>query len=486
MSRFSAMSGGGPVRAVAGWFGLAAGVLAFGGVPQQTLGQEPEPAAAATRTPAVPPSPASPTLGPSAGEGAIDLPRAAQLAPTPAEAAPPAGEPDTRALMRWLELEDEPVQVYGWLQNSYTGTPGFNPANRSTVTVFPNRLANSWQGNQYYFITENAVETGDQANLGFRVDTLFGNDWLFTKSLGLFDGAFTPRGFPGVDFPQLYGELYLPLNDRLKLDIKGGRFYSLAGYEGVQAVKRPLLSAPNLLNFTPFTLFGALTSLQIGERFTLLNGAVNGADRWINSNYQYSYLGGLNWNSADDRTTFATTVMVGPNQTPFFPSTNPQQIPTLPVGAYTSPALAGKRNPYYTRSTLVYLDAVLTHKWGAEKRWTQVVEAFGVTQGNVLGYGPEGAPGRISYYGGAHWLLYEFGPRVTGVARAEIFRDQNGFVLPAADNYYEMTYGLILKPRPCLWIRPEIRYDWAQFTTPYDDGTRSGQITLAIDTILQF
>lgn len=432
-----------------------------------------------------PPSAIAPAGAPGPGPGGPDELTAATVAPTTEQAAQ-TEEVDTKALAKLLGMDDTPVTVYGWLQNSFTGTPGIDPRNRSTVTVFPNRLANEWQGNQYYFVVENPVEAGDRANLGFRFDTLFGNDWLFTKSFGLFDGAFTPRSFAGVDLPQLYGEAHLPLGESNALRIKGGRFYSPAGFESVMAVNRPLLSVPYLFNFTPFTFFGALTNLQLGERLTLVNGVVNGADRWINSNYRYSYLGGVNWNSTDGRWTLSSMTLVGPNQLPFFPSTDPQQTPTLPVGAYTSPELAGRRNPFYGRSTLVYHSTVVTRKWGEEKRWTQAMEVAFVTQDNVVGFGPRGSPGRIGYYGGAHWLLYELTPKLTGVSRLEVFRDNNGFVLPAADNYYEMTYGLIYKPCPALWIRPEVRYDWAQFTKPYDDGTRGGQLTMAFDVIVQF
>ncbi len=49
-----------------------------------------------------------------------------------------------------------------------------------------------------------------------------------------------------------------------------------------------------------------------------------------------------------------------------------------------------------------------------------------------------------------------------------------------------MTLGLVYKPKPWLWFRPEARYDWAQFTRPFSDGTRGSQLTLAIDVILQF
>ena len=460
---------------------LATVLILCGLSPGAAEAQEPAPASEAPTASA----PRSRPLASSPGPGAPDRPAAADVAPTRGQVSQDDGE-GPKTLAKLLGLEDSPVTVFGWIQNSYTGTPGFDPRNGSTVTVFPNRLANAWQGNQYYFVVEAPTGTGEGPELGFRVDTLFGNDWMFTKSFGLFDGAFTPNSFAGVDFPQIYGELRLPLGGSRALRLKGGRFYSPAGFESAMAVKRPLLSVPYVLEYTPFTFFGALSSLELNDRLTIVNALVNGADRWINSNYHYSYLGGLSWHSADHRTTFSSMTLVGPNQLPFFPSTNPQQAPTLPMGSYTSPKLAGRRNPYYGRSTAVFHSTTGTRKWGAEGRWTQVLEAAFVTEGNALGYGPGGSPGRIAYYGGAHWLLFEATPKLTAVSRIEAFRDNNGFVLPAADNYYEITHGLILKPRPDLWIRPEIRYDWAQTTKPYDDGTRSGQITLAVDVVIQF
>jgi hypothetical protein len=49
-----------------------------------------------------------------------------------------------------------------------------------------------------------------------------------------------------------------------------------------------------------------------------------------------------------------------------------------------------------------------------------------------------------------------------------------------------MTLGLIYKPHDWLWIRPEARYDWAQFGTPYTDGTRGSQFTIGFDVILLY
>ena len=108
----------------------------------------------APAAPSASPGPLDPQ--PSPGPGGPEEPAAAVVAPTAEQAAQPE-EADTKVLAKILGLDETPVTVYGWIQNSFTGNPGIDPRNRSTVTVFPNRLTNSWQGNQYYFVIENPV-----------------------------------------------------------------------------------------------------------------------------------------------------------------------------------------------------------------------------------------------------------------------------------------------------------------------------------------
>ena len=62
----------------------------------------------------------------------------------------------------------------------------------------------------------------------------------------------------------------------------------------------------------------------------------------------------------------------------------------------------------------------------------------------------------------------------------------NDHVAGKADTVYEMTLGMIYKPRPYIWIRPEARYDWSQFVPVYFDNTKKSQLTLAVDAILLF
>jgi hypothetical protein len=377
------------------------------------------------------------------------------------------------------------VKIYGWLENSYTQNTNGRPRDDSNFSVAPNRGANQWQGNQYYFIVENPLESNvDHVNLGFRFDTLVGNDWQFSKSYGLFDRAFHNNTFGGVDLPQMYGSIHLPILTPLGMDVIGGRFYSPAGFESVMAVKRPLLSVSYSFNFTPFTLFGTQTVLHLNERVNLINGVVNGWDRWIDSNYRYSYLGGISYTSRDAKTSFSSVILTGPDQ---LPSYAPANSPFLPTGVVTNSTLQGRVNPYYDKSNRTYMSNVVSHSWSS--KLTEAVEVFFVHENLVQGLGP-GGPTHVNnesaWYGACHWYLYQFTSKLTGVYRAEIFHDQNGAATGSADNYYEQTIGLIYKPKPWIWIRPEARYDWAQFHAPFNDGTRSSQLTLAFDVIFQF
>ena len=416
----------------------------------------------------------------SPGTGSERSTAAAVNAPTTAETGGEGSQ--TNLLSRLLNIEDAPVKVYGWLQNSYTGNTNGRPRNDQNFSVFPNRNANEWQGNQYYLILERTLRQNDLINFGGRFDTLYGNDWQFTKSYGLFDRAFKPNSFNGVDLPQIFAEVHLPVLTKNGLDIRGGRFFSIAGFENVQAVKRPLLSVPYLFNFTPFTLFGVFSTLHVTDRLNVYNGAVNGWDRWVDANYRHSYLGGFSYNSRDLKTSVTSIVLTGPDQLPRFA---PANSPFLLTGVVTNPTLQGKVNPNYAGNWRTYFDTTVVHNWS--DNLTEAAEAFFVHETNVPGLGPNGTVNRESaWYGAAHWYLYKFTSKVEGVFRSEIFRDQNGAATGQADNYYEITLGLPYKPKPWFWIRPEARYDWAQYHHPFNDGTRSSQLTLAFDVIFQF
>ncbi|HMB06045.1 MAG TPA: outer membrane beta-barrel protein [Isosphaeraceae bacterium] len=461
-------------------------------------GTGPAPSAPGTTTEPTSPNPSEITLPRSerAGGGGEPTEATAAAEEAPAEEKkeePEAPAPDeTKLLMNALGIQESPVKFYGWIQNSFTGNTNGTPKNSLNFGVNPNFLANRWMGNQYYLIIENPLEQNDRINFGFRVDNLFGNDWQFNHMRGLFEHSFRVNHFLGYDPAQIYGEVHLPYLTRGGIDVKGGRFYTILGYEVVPATGRPLLSVPYMFNYgQPFTHFGMLSTLHLTDRVNVLNGAVNGWDRWINDHYKWNYLGGVTWTSKSGKAALAVSYIWGPNQYPRFLSGTNQQV-FLP-GNTIPPHEDGRRNLGYGSNNRLSFTEVLTYKW--TDKLTQVVESDQSFENNIPGSGGIPQPGGTfvggtdrndSWYSFGNWFLYTFTEKLTGVWRSEVFRDDGGQRTGFRDNFYEMTLGLIWKPKPYIWIRPEARYDWAQFTHPYNDGTRNSQLTLAIDAILLY
>jgi hypothetical protein len=372
--------------------------------------------------------------------------------------------------------------MFGWIQNSFTGNANGTPQNRENFGVFPNHLGNQWMGNQYYLVLENPLESADYVNFGFRFDMLFGNDWLFTKDYGLFDNAFPLNHFAGLDLPQIYAEVHLPILTPRGLDIRAGRFFSLTGFESPQAIARPLLSVPYMLNYTPFTFFGALASLHLSDRANFFAGTIDGYDRWPNKPYKWGFIGAATWTSRDQKMTLVIGGADAYDQLPRFP---PADAPYVPVGVPSPPFMAGQVNPYYNRSGRGYIVGVLTYKW--TDKLTQALETDHVFDQIILGYGRDPlVPHSAAYHSFGNWFLYQFNEKLTGVWRTEVFWDPYGLATGVADVFHEITLGFNYRPEPWLWVRPEVRYDWSQYTHPYNDGTRSSQLTLAFDVVFLF
>ena len=417
---------------------------------------------------------------PGSATVSVTLPQApGAVAPASYPTVPPA--PTPLLLNKALGFQDKPYRVYGWIENSFTGNANGIPRNLQNFGVYPNHLADQWMGNQYYLTIENPLDSTDTVNFGFRFDMLFGNDWAFTKDYGLFDHAFVYDQFAGLDLPQIYGEVHLPILTPRGLDIRAGRFYSLTGYESPQAIARPLLSVPYSMNFTPFTFFGAYANLHVHERLNIFSGTIDGFDRWPNEPYKWGYIGGATWTSRDSKMNLVIGGAAAYDQLPIFP---PANSPYLPVGVPDN-FLSGRPNPFYNKSMRGYLVGVLTYKW--TDKLTQALETDHVFDPEILGYGRNPyVPHSAAYHGFVNWFLYQITPKLTGVWRSEIFWDPYGLATGNADNYHEITLGLLYKPKEHLWIRPEVRYDWSQFTHPYNDGTRNSQLTMGFDVIFLF
>jgi hypothetical protein len=383
-------------------------------------------------------------------------------------------------LIKLLGMEESDISIFGWLQGSFTGNPA-RPRDGINFGVTPNSHANTFQFEQLYFVVEKLPRLDGNVNLGFRVDNLFGTDWTQFHMNGLFDNVFPINGF-GWDPIQFYGEVHLPILSDGGIDIKGGRFYALPGYEAGQAPARPLPSGSYLFGYShPFTHFGLMSIWHATDQLNLYNGVVNGWDRWIDQNYRWGYSGAVSWDSKDDRTNLTVTYNVGPNQFPRFFAANYQLAPN---GVPAPPFLARRRNLSYGSNNALLFTTVLIHQW--TEKFTLIGETDQGFETNIPSIGPSGTTQNASWYGLAGWFLYQFTEKITGVYRAEVFRDNNGARTGFDTTYYEMTLGGIYKPRSWFWLRPEIRWDWTPETRVFDDGQARHQFTIGFDAIFLF
>jgi hypothetical protein len=419
----------------------------------------------------------------------LDRPRAAKRGegggPTTAEEEGEEDEVDgylkPNHLNRLLGHEDSPVKFFGWIQNSYTANPG-NQVDGTNFGVNPNDLANAWQLQQIYLVAEKRIAQGDTVDLGFRSDNLFGDDWQNFHAVGFFNRAFRVDQI-GYSPVQLYGDIHLPILTAGGLDIKGGRFYALPGYEDGIAPARPLLSTGYLFSYAqPFTHIGFMSTLHLTDRINLYSGAINGWDRWINQHYKWGYEGGATWDSEDDRTNVTFTVTWGPDQISPDPAM-PGQTPPLRAQSFR-PTVPGERPLGFGGKSTALFNQILIHEWTDE--FSMILEADEAFQNAVPGIGPNGRAQNASWYGLSGWTLYELTERLTLVGRAEAFRDHNGVRTGFADTFYEGTLGLNYRPKSWLMIRPETRYDWAGKTHPFNDGRSRDQFTFGFDVIVLF
>jgi hypothetical protein len=460
-----------------------------------------DPAATRVRAAQEPPpptvSPTPPNPETVANEGPPAVPRSENVVSggepttvTEAEEEAEAPAAETTLLMKLLGMEESPVKIYGWIENSFTlnaNGPGKNDIN---FGVNPNFLAQPgphngfrWMGNQYYLVFENPLEMNDQVNFGFRFDNLFGNDWQFNHMQGMFNNSFTLNHFAGYDPAQFYAEVHLPVLTKGGLDIRGGRFYTILGYEVVPAIGRPLVSVPYMFNYgQPFTHTGMLSTLHVTDQINWINGTVNGWDRWLSTHWKWNYIGGVTWTSKDTKWALAISYIFGPDSYPYFVRQNAQIV--FP-GSTVPPYLAGRQNIGYGGNWRAMFTTVLTRTW--TDKLTQVMETDEGYENNLSGLGVGGTSRNESWYSFGNWFLYKATDKLTFIWRAEVFRDDGGARTGFNANFYEQTVGAVWKPfGNWLWFRGEARYDWCQGADPYTSGTRNSQFTLAGEVIFLF
>jgi opacity protein-like surface antigen len=349
-------------------------------------------------------------------------------------------------------------KIRGWLSQGFTWNPD-DPRDRSNGTQGMNDRANDYQFSQLGMFMQR--ELGDDAvawDFGWRADVMFGSDARFVQSRG-FDDDWVSGTYAAWAIPQLYAEVLLPGERGCSVQV--GRFWTPLGYDGIPAAERFFYSVTNTYMFAePSTHWGALGKIPLTEQWTAQAGIVNGWDVFNDNNDSPAFLGTLGWTSEDEATTATAVLYMGDN----------------------SDTLDDNQMSYSLILKQVWCDRwtfLFWHDLGCAER---------------IATSPSGESKNAQWYGVNNYLQYAINEQVSVGGRFEWFRDDDGVLLKTvmSDNLlgpgdlFSLTAGVNYSPRPNWTLRPEVRYDWANRVTPFDDLTEKHQWTIAADLITRF
>ncbi|MFZ5830923.1 MAG: porin [Planctomycetota bacterium] len=346
------------------------------------------------------------------------------------------------------------VDIFGWVQGGmYSNT--FGAPENGPLGL--NANADGFNLHQAWIAAEKTVDTGGYGfDWGGRIDYVYGVDGPDTQAFGdeSWDFGWDSSDRYGSAIPQIYVEVGVN-----EWKVKGGRFYTLIGYEVVPATGNFFYSHSYDFYFAePFTHTGVLASRSLGENLTGSMGWVGGWDGGFeNHNGASMFLGGVSWT----------------------PTEKASIAWYCSAGNFGDGRFSGNDGDLYMNSI------VFTYQ--LTEKWTYVLQHDLGANYNIPGSED------TEWYGIVQYLLYTINDCWSFGGRIEWFRDDDGVrVLGDGEgrNFYEFTAGINWRPHSNVIIRPELRYDWTSdpnpASQPFNGGTRTDQFSGGFDAIFTF
>lgn len=171
------------------------------------------------------------------------------------------------------------IQIYGWVNagvniSSNTLRPGGNLPLSYAYT--PNTIQLD-QAVVYFERLPDTVQT-DHVDWGFRVAPIYGANYRYTTSYGLFSHQYLRKNrVNGYDIPMYYGELFIPKIAEGLL-IRVGRFISLPDIEAQLAPNNYMYTHSLTYTYDNYTNTGVQTTLAFSKNVFLQLGVSVGSD----------------------------------------------------------------------------------------------------------------------------------------------------------------------------------------------------------------
>jgi hypothetical protein len=236
------------------------------------------------------------------------------------------GAPDYSSYMLQTAIDGDPLKLskvkwYGWIAVGANGSTNNRgnaskgiPANiPSAYDEFPNTIVLD----QMALYTEKLADTvqKDHFDWGFRLTSLYGQDYRFTTSHGMFSQQLLVKNAQyGYDPVMFYVDLYFPKINQ-GADLRIGRYISLPDIEAQLAPNNYTYSHSILYTYDCYTQLGANLTVKVNDHWTWQAGISPGCDTmpWTtdaqvtgNACLQYTWT-----NGADDVYVCANTLNNG-------------------------------------------------------------------------------------------------------------------------------------------------------------------------------
>jgi hypothetical protein len=390
---------------------------------------------------------------------------------------PVIGEPDSvpdyplQKALFGKSLDASRIKVYGWADVSYNCSTSKNSNYPVSYSIAPNRI----ELDQLALRIERQPDTvqTDHQDWGFRISTIYGIDYRFTTMKGVFsDQLLEHNNLYGVDPMEVYGIWYYPKVAQ-GMELRVGRYISPPDIEAQTAPDNYLFTHSVMFTVDPYTFMGVNAVIRFDPYWELMLGVHAGNDMAVWSN------------SAEPN---------GEIMLRWVSKSNNDSI----WGGLNSIGSGECKNGHDNLQQAV---ATWGHKFN--NKWHMMTEGYYMWQRNgplggsfndgpVESFGGGGGPGTIipgfsDETGVVNYLQYEVGPKDYLSFRTDYLNDPYGQRYGFPGTWFtSFTLGYIHHFTDLLMVRPEIRYDHAYNSTPYDNGTRADQFMISGDIVQRF
>ena len=194
---------------------------------------------------------------------------------------PILGAPDTQTypLMQAINSNHSRIKIYGWLNGGFnvsTSNKGDGANAPAAYYYNPNRIIPD-QEVLYIERLPDTVQT-KHFDWGFRFAQLYGQDYRYTTSKGVFSQQLLARNHEyGYDPVMYYLDLYFPSVAK-GMNVRIGRYISLPDIEAQLAPNNYTYSHSLLYTIDPYTQTGIVASIKLSDHWLLQAGLSDGND----------------------------------------------------------------------------------------------------------------------------------------------------------------------------------------------------------------